>query len=122
MRLQLAIEASWDHLTAYRGDFRQDNPAYGQCYPTSRVVQWFYPDAEIVSGKVWTGLGMEHHFWNAFDADGKVEWVDLSWKQFPQGSLVRDHRVLNRDGLGDSEGTLERCSLLLQRVQARLAT
>ena len=37
--LAIALEASWDHLTAYRGVVCAGNPALGQCYPTSRVVQ-----------------------------------------------------------------------------------
>jgi hypothetical protein len=119
-RLQRALGESWDHLTAYQGAIRPGNPAYGQCYPTSRVVQWFYPDAEIASGHVWTGQDLEFHFWNVFGAGDAAEWVDLTWRQFPSGSSVKDHQVLDRDALDDSLGTLERCSLLLRRVQARL--
>ena len=85
------------------------------------MVQWYYPDAEIVSGKIWTGLRLEQHFWNEFRSEGRTEWVDLSWKQFPSGSLVKDYKVLDRETLGDSQGTLDRCSLLLRRVQDRLS-
>ena len=42
--LKCAVEASWDHLTSYQGVLEFGNPALGQCYSTSRVVQWFYPD------------------------------------------------------------------------------
>ena len=80
--LTRALEASWDHLTSYMGETRPDNPAYGQCYPTSRVVQWFYPEYEIVKGDVWTGASVEQHFWNVRGQDANAEWLDLSWKHF----------------------------------------
>jgi len=120
-RLRRAMEASWDPLTAYQGIIRQNDPAYGQCYPTSRVVQWFYPEAEIAVGNVWTGESLERHFWNVFHAGAEAEWIDMSWQQFPDGSVVRDHQILERDSLGDSAGTLERCALLLRRVEPHLA-
>ena len=84
-----ALEASWDHLTAFRGDIRAGNPAFGQCYPTSRVVQWFYPDYEIAKGEVWTGASLEEHYWNVRRVHGEDEFLDLSWQQFPTGSTIR---------------------------------
>lgn len=116
-----ALEASWDHQTAYRGIIRPGNPAFGQCYPTSRVVQWFYPEFEIATGEIWTGSSIEHHFWNVQGAGDGAGWVDLTWKQFPPGSVVRRFEILDRNALGDSQGTQERCALLLRRVLAHLA-
>jgi len=116
--LAQAIEASWDHRTAYRGVSSAANPALGQCYPTARVVQWFFPELEIASGEVWTGTSTEDHFWNV-RSDGKV--IDLSWKQFPTGSSVRKFRVLDRETPGNSPPTVARCELLLQRVLVNLA-
>jgi hypothetical protein len=81
--LAAAIEASWDHRTAYQGITRPGNPAFGQCYPTSRVVQFFYPETEIARGDVWTGSSTECHFWNVRGSGDEAEWIDLSWKQFP---------------------------------------
>jgi hypothetical protein len=118
--LTLALEASWDHLTSYQGAIRPGNPAYGQCYPTSRVVQWFYPEYEIAKGEVWTGTSVEQHFWNVRGIGEHAEWMDLSWKQFPAGSVVRQFSLLDRTSLGDSERTKERCALLLQRVLSYL--
>ena len=119
-RLRVAVEASWDARTAYRGTVRPGNPAFGQCYPTARVVQWFFPETEIACGDVETGSGVECHFWNVrADGDG-VEHIDLSWKQFPPGSTVISYRLLDRESLGDSPPTIERCALLLERVRARL--
>jgi hypothetical protein len=120
-RLAEALEASWDEKTAYRGITLAGNPAFGQCYPTSRVVQWLLPGTEIAVGEVWTGESTEHHFWNVREGNGSPEWIDLSWQQFPAGSTVRRHRLLDRNALGDSPGTVERCGLLLRRVLAYLA-
>jgi hypothetical protein len=117
-RLTAAIEASWDHRTAYLGLTRPGNPAFGQCYPTSRVVQFFYPQFEIARGEVWTGSGAECHFWNVRGSGDGVEWIDLSWKQFPPGSAVRRFELLDRRSLGDSPPTVARCELLLRRVLA----
>jgi hypothetical protein len=119
--LAAAIEASWDHRTAYRGITKPGNPASGQCYPTSRVVQFFYPETEIACGDVWTGSGTECHFWNVRDSGDEAEWIDLSWKQFPPGSAVQHLKLLDRRLLGDSPPTIERCELLLRRVLSRLA-
>jgi hypothetical protein len=120
--LTLALEASWDSFTSYQGATRPGNPAYGQCYPTSRVVQWFYPEYEIAKGEVWTGARIEQHFWNVRGAGEDAEWIDLSWKQFPAGSVVRQFSLLDRNSLGDSERAKERCALLLQRVLSYLGS
>jgi hypothetical protein len=53
--LREALAASWDKRTAYLEVEQAGNPALGQCYPTSRVVQHYYPETEIIKGKVWTG-------------------------------------------------------------------
>jgi hypothetical protein len=118
--LAKAIEASWDYRTAYQGATRRSNPGYGQCYPTSRVVQWFYPEVEMARGDVWTGRSTERHFWNIRGSGDDAEWIDLSWKQFPAGSIVQSYQVLERNSLGDSRATVERCALLLKRVLAQL--
>jgi hypothetical protein len=121
-RLATAIEASWDHRTAYRGITQPGNPAFGQCYPTSRVVQFFYPETEIACGDVWTGSSTECHFWNIRGWGTDAEWIDLSWKQFPSGSVVQRFKLLDRRLLGDSPPTLDRCALLLRRVLSHLAS
>jgi hypothetical protein len=61
LRLCEALEASWDG---------SGNPACGQCYATSRVVQHYYPATEIIKGKVWTGEREEIHFWNGLPVGG----------------------------------------------------
>ena len=57
-RLRAALEASWNARTAYQGAVRPGNPAFGQCYPTARVVQHFFPAFEIACGDVDTGAGV----------------------------------------------------------------
>ena len=120
LRLREALEASWDGLTSYGAIEKPDNPALGQCYPTAWVVQHYYPATEIIKGKVWTGTSEEIHFWNGLLVADKWYHIDFSWDQFPPGSVVREFVVLDRHDLGDSEATVERCTLLLKRVQALL--
>lgn len=117
-RLQRALEAAWHSSTAYLGAERPGNPAYGQCYPTARLVELFHPDLRVVAGRVDTGNGIEDHFWN-LGPDGTH--VDLSWQQFPPGSVVVDFEPLDSELRPDGPGTRERCRLLRERVLARLA-
>jgi hypothetical protein len=116
MQLREALEASWDCRTAYQTVSQPGNAALGQCYPTSRVVQCFFPTLEIVSGEVDTGAALEAHFWNIDLAASPPEHVDLSWKQFAPGAKVTHFKILDRHALNDSSPTIARCELLLERV------
>jgi hypothetical protein len=120
LRLREAIEASWDGETSYGRAVKLGNPAYGQCYPTARVVQHFFPDTEIAEGEVWTGEGVEVHFWNVLVHGGTLFHIDLSWRQFPHGSVVGTYKIRDRSTLGDSQDTIERVEILVRRVTARL--
>jgi hypothetical protein len=120
LSLREALIASWDIRTAYLAVEQVGNPALGQCYPTSRVVQHYYPDTEIVKGKVWTGEAVEVHFWNGLRVGDDWYHIDLSWQQFPAGSIVREFVIVERQELNDSEATMERCALLLKRVDEYL--
>jgi hypothetical protein len=119
-RLSSALEASWDRRTAYLGACRPGNPALGQCYPTSRVVQWFFPGLEIASGAVDTGSGFEAHFWNVDPARDPAEHVDLTWRQFAAGAKRGRFEILDRGALNDTPLTIARCELLLSRVLTKL--
>ena len=119
-QLRWALETSWRPDTAYLGVHRPDTPALGQCYPTSRVVQWLFPELEIASGEVDTASGLEAHFWNVDPRADPPEHVDLTWRQFPPSSKIVEHKLLDRDNLGDSPPTVLRCRLLLERVLAQL--
>jgi hypothetical protein len=120
LRLREALEASWDGQTAYRAIEKAGNPALGQCYPTAWVIQHYYPATEIIKGKVWTGESEEIHFWNGLSVGDHWYHIDLSWQQFPAGSVVREFAVLDRQKLGDSEATIQRCARLLRRVEGHL--
>lgn len=39
LTLRQALEASWRPETAYLNVEEEGNPALGQCYPTSRVIE-----------------------------------------------------------------------------------
>lgn len=120
-RLREAFEASWRPDTAFLEVSEEGNSALGQCYPTSRVVQFYFPETEIVEGQVWTGKAMEKHFWNVLEAGGEVYHIDFTWQQFPAGSSVKEYRVLDREALGDGEQTVRRVELLKSRVGDFLA-
>jgi hypothetical protein len=119
-QLRSALEASWDRRTAYLEALQPGNTALGQCYPTSRVVQWFFPNLEIASGEVDTGSALEAHFWNIDPASVPVKHIDLTWQQFAEGSKVVRFQILDRHALGDSPPTVARCQLLLERVLMKL--
>jgi hypothetical protein len=116
LRLREALEASWDKRTAFEAVEKVGNRAFGQCYPTSRVVQHYYPATEIIKGKVSTGESEEVHFWNGLLIGGAWYHIDLSWQQYPIGSVIREFVILDRQDFGDSEVTIQRCALLLKRV------
>lgn len=120
-RLRMALEASWDKQTAHLGIEMSGNPALGQCYPTSRVVQHFFAETEVIKGTVWTGEAEEIHFWNALRMADVWHHIDLTWQQFPPGSGIRTFRSLDRTDFGDTQETVRRCRLLLFRVQRYLA-
>ncbi len=120
IKLREAIEASWSSDIAYLKVHKKGNPALGNCYPTSRVVQYFFPETEIVEGTVWTGKGLEKHFWNMQIIDGAEYHIDFSWQQFPIGSIIKEYKVLDRETLGDGEEAIKRVELLLSRVKKHL--
>jgi hypothetical protein len=120
LRLRSALEASWDSESAFDGIVEPSNPAYGQCYPTARVVQYFFPETEIAEGQVWTGQKLERHFWNVLEHEGTLFHIDLSWQQFPIGSSVHEYTVADRSTIIESPETVARVETLLRRVEARL--
>jgi hypothetical protein len=119
-KLREALEASWGVDTAYLRAEEKGNPALGNCYPTSRVVQHFFPQTEIVEGQVWTGKGTEKHFWNVLIVDSIEYHLDFTWQQFPHGSVIKEYKVRDRKTLGDSEATIKRVELLMDRINKYL--
>jgi hypothetical protein len=118
--LREALEASWRPDTAFLQVYKKGNPALGQCYPTARVVQHFFPEFEIVEGEVWTGEQLEKHFWNIHELNNMSYLVDFTWQQFPQGSIVKNFKIRDRNTLGDRPETIKRVELLLERVNSYL--
>lgn len=118
--LREALEASWSARTSYGAVWDDGNRALGQCYPTARVVQHFLPASEIVRGTVWTGSRHETHFWCELPVGDDTIAIDLTWQQFPSGSVVTAREVLDRDDLGDGPATVARCDLLLATVRTHL--
>lgn len=121
LRLRRAIESSWDEKTSYLAVKQDGNPALGQCYPTSWLVQQYFPKMEIVKGIVWNGDEEETHFWNVLEVGGVKYDIDLTWQQFPHGSYVKSYETLNRNNLGDGPETVKRCSILAERVKKILS-
>jgi hypothetical protein len=115
-QLREALENSWDDKTSYLAVKKVGNLALGQCYPTSRVVQHFFPETEIVKGKVWNGKELETHFWNVLKIGNDLYHIDLTWQQFPNGSQVQEYTILDRNKFNDNEITTRRCAILLERV------
>lgn len=120
-QLREALETSWDAKTSYLGVVEAGNPALGQCYPTARIVQFYFPESEIVEGQVWTGKSLEKHFWNILIINGEEFHIDFTWRQFPVGSSVQNYAVRDRNTLGDGQQTLRRVALLKARVADYLA-
>jgi hypothetical protein len=116
IQLREALEASWDLKTSYQNVHETNNPALGQCYPTSRVVQLFFPEVEIAEGQVWTEEGTAKHFWNVLKVGKDLIHIDFTWQQFPHGSKVQSYKILDSTNLGDSQKTIARVELLKIRV------
>ncbi len=119
-RIREAIEASWKPDTAYKEVSENGNPALGQCYPTSWLLQQLFPALEIVEGKVDTGEAVEKHFWNTLKYDGVFYLIDFTWQQFPDGSKIVSHKIRDRKTLNDGKATIKRCQLLKSRVEKYL--
>ena len=117
LKLRTALETSWDEKTSYQAVKKEGNPSLGQCYPTTWLLQQYFPELEIVKGIVWNGKEEETHFWNLLEANGTSYYIDLTWQQFPPGSYVKSFKVLDRNKLGDGPSTIERCNILKSRVE-----
>ena len=117
LRLRQAVEASWQPDTAYHHAEELGNPALGQCYVTARVVQYYFPEMEIVEGEVMSDNGTDKHFWNVIKSGANEVHVDWTWRQFPVGSTVKQWKVRDRTTLNDSQPTIDRVERLLYRVQ-----
>lgn len=120
LQVRQAIEASWGADTAYKNISEPDNPSKGNCYASSRVLQYFFPELDIAKGIVWTGQASEKHYWNVLMNNGQYYHIDLTWQQFPHGSIVEEYVICNRRSFADNTATKQRVAILLERTQAYL--
>ena len=56
----------------FRDVLGQESEAWQPCIRTVLSDQHFLPETEIAEGGVWTGRGVESHFWNVLDHAGDV--------------------------------------------------
>ncbi|MFO0862101.1 MAG: hypothetical protein U0516_00005 [Candidatus Saccharibacteria bacterium] len=120
IKLRSAIESSWRPDTAYQFIEEEGNPALGQCYVTSLVIQYFFPECEIIKGEVNTDHGIEKHYWNMVMVNGEKVHIDLTWRQFPLGSTIKSWQLKNRGEFNDDKQLVERFEKLLTRVKQNL--
>jgi hypothetical protein len=118
LRLREAIEVCWDNHTSYMGVAQPGNPAYGQCYPTSFVVQHYFPNTEILEGVVLAGSTEHTHFWNGLYVGDTWYHIDLTWQQFP---VVKRFTAFDRESSANAKIKSRRFALLLMRVEEILS-
>jgi hypothetical protein len=97
--IQIAVGLSWCEETASPGDapeWSEDNPAKGQCAVTALLIQ------EILGGDLMRCVvdGFGSHYFNRLP-DGTI--VDLTRRQFPEGTVVPDGEPRDREYVLDSE-------------------
>lgn len=120
LELRQAIEESWDEKTSYLNVKQDGNQALGQCYPTSWLIQQYFPEMEIIKGTVISDSKEDIHFWNILKVNEIEYHIDLTWQQFPVGAHVKSYSILDRKKLGDGPETIKRCEILSRRVKAHL--
>lgn len=107
-RLQQVLLKSYDRKTAYpkcRDGWREDNPAYGQCVPTSLLVQHYF------GGEIYK---KDDHYFNVI----KGEVIDLSRSQFDYDFDYSNSK--KKQPSLDQARTQERYELLKERVEKYL--
>lgn len=114
IQLREALEHSWDKETAYSVEnYENHDPAWGQCAVTACVVYNYFKCA-LIKGKVTMPDGSTtSHYWNNIDG---VD-VDLTWRQFPVGSVVSERKTADFYDLMENEWTNQRFRRLLGRVK-----
>lgn len=116
-----AIRSSWAADTCAEGDWPEDNPAKGQCEPSS-FVAWTYLGGDLVLARVLVnGDQVEHHYWNRVDGED----LDLTREQFTEGEVIEEIDLLPYTFLAENMHTmkpemLRRIELMSERVAAIL--
>ena len=101
-RIREAVEASWKQDTAYDEVFEEGNPALGQCYPTSWLMQYFYPLLEIVEGEVDTGKSID----TIIEEKGLAQVSDDSTLQKLVVEIIDEHKNIAEQIRGGREGAI----------------
>ena len=119
--LELCLESSWGRDTCYssmREGWSRDNPANGQCTATSLVVKDYFGGDIIFCFAITPNGGREPHFFNRLK-DGDV---DLTRRQFPDGTVFVEERVMEKEHiLSMPNGVTDRYTILKERTQQALS-
>lgn len=117
--LEDAIRNSWGKDTCYPGSadkWTESNSCYGQCAVTALIVQ------DYLGGEIFY-CSHAHHYWNRV-LNG--QHIDLTSKQFPEGTQICLDEIKTREYILDSPNaikatTRERYELLSSRVRQFLS-
>lgn len=108
--LRERLERGWSIDTTYCPEsYVGADPAHGQCAVTSVLVQE-HLGGELVRGWADVDGRAVRHYWNRI---GGLD-VDLTWRQFPAGTSLRDAEVTTFEVLVANRWMLER----LERLRA----
>lgn len=123
--LEKILEKCWCRETIIQqAGWKEDNPALGQCVPTSLVVNDYF-GGEIIWAMATLQEGKEiSHYFNKIDE----KEIDLTRKQFPEGTIIpagiprTKGFKTTRDYLLSSQNVVERYNLLKLKVEKFLVT
>jgi hypothetical protein len=126
--LEEAIASSWSADTSANKNWRESNPALGQCAVTACVLQDFI-GGEIVNSKVIKPDGsIESHYYNLLTEHDDVAKIDLTESQFTAGSIIPDGQAktgdfdTTREYVLANPNTQARYELLKRKVELYLAS
>lgn len=90
-----ALRRSWSPESCVHESWDADNPAKGQCEPSS-FVAWEHLGGSLVLGQVFIDDEFsEHHYWNRINGED----IDFTADQFDQRHEIREVAVLTSDEL-----------------------
>ena len=94
------LEKSWSRETsAYPDEWSEDNPAWGHCLTGAAIIIQDYFGGEILYAKIKIkSLGLRSHYWNKLNG---VE-IDLTRKQFPEGVIIPEGKIISREILNQA--------------------
>lgn len=125
--LRYAIVRCWSRETSYDPiHWTTSNPAWGHCAVTALIVH-DYLGGEIVRVEVVLRDGLQiPHYFNRLPNRGEV--CDLTWEQFPEGTVARDSTIdpsggaCQRNHILAYEDTVRRYRALSSGVRSELSS